>query len=514
MSETIDFIILTRMRTYRQWPQARTHLVLQNLDEFNTDCLRALIENDCKAISFYETRAKNDGYGPLMPCTFVASPARQKQCCCDIYPNLLGIEIMKEIPCKAKFDIYTPYDLTACPQVLVICTNNHSHPPPAPVKTPEAIKAIFYELLLTLSWKLADATPLQALQAHLSWKESHNPTLSDLHPSLGNSDHARRLINTLRFNEFPSGMGFTGAIHLATKHDLLPLVICMTKRMSWRLMQAKRLLIDTSFKRIHGWQEFEFESWDVAHMKSVIGAQAFTTSQSAQAHFILFQQIFKIASADMGCAVQFQYMHREGIQTIIADGHKGQGQGLGMYCVYLCKDSIQACCYDTTALLHDLDPYDHLCCFYCLCLAHYKRNIHSLHGQIPKDMEIAILTIASVEPHPDLQGTLKKIKKGGKKAAAWLKDKIEGTKFALPALYQPNSLILLEIWKASPTTTNGNEQAHRNINHDGIMRGFHYDTNISASLDLFDAFGINSSDHLSTHAYCAKCALAQQGKEY
>lgn len=33
---------------------------------------------------------------------------------------------------------------------------------------------------------------------------------------------------------------------------------------------------------------------------------------------------------------------------------------------------------------------------------------------------------------------------------------------------------------------------------------------ISTSLDLFDAFGINSSDRLSTHAYRAKCALARQ----
>lgn len=92
---------------------------------------------------------------------------------------------------------------------------------------------------------------------------------------------------------------YLGAIHLAMKHDLLPvnkryircaethvltapsvarrsrsasssslqLVICMTPQMSWRLMQAKRLSIDTSFKRVHGWQEFEIESWDVAHMK-------------------------------------------------------------------------------------------------------------------------------------------------------------------------------------------------------------------------------------------------------
>ncbi|KAG2368028.1 hypothetical protein BDR07DRAFT_151904 [Suillus spraguei] len=44
----------------------------------------------------------------------------------------------------------------------------------------------------------------------------------------------------------------------------------------------------------------------------------------------------------------------------------------------------------------------------------------------------------------------------------------------------------------------------------GIMRGFHYDTNICASLDLFDPFGINSTDHLSTHAYRAKQAVARQ----
>jgi hypothetical protein len=88
-----------------------------------------------------------------------------------------------------------------------------------------------------------------------------------------------------------------------------------------------------------------------------------------------------------------------------------------MYCVYLCQDSIQACRYDGTTLLRNLEPYDHLRRFYRLCLAHYKRNIRSLHGQVHKDVEVAMLSIASAEPHPDLQGALKKIKKGGKKAA-------------------------------------------------------------------------------------------------
>ncbi|OAX33715.1 hypothetical protein K503DRAFT_496781 [Rhizopogon vinicolor AM-OR11-026] len=67
-------------------------------------------------------------------------------------------------------------------------------------------------------WKLANVTPrwilldsafIQALRfrSYLGWKQSRNPTFSDLY-SRGNFDHARRLINTLRFARFPSGTVF------------------------------------------------------------------------------------------------------------------------------------------------------------------------------------------------------------------------------------------------------------------------------------------------------------------
>ncbi|KAG1851301.1 hypothetical protein DFJ58DRAFT_426079 [Suillus subalutaceus] len=54
------------------------------------------------------------------------------------------------------------------------------------------------------------------------------------------------------------------------------------------------------------------------------------------------------------------------------------------------------------------------------------------------------------------------------KTQAWLKDKVETNKFALPALYRPTSFITEDIWRACPATTNGNEQAHRNVNRDGV----------------------------------------------
>ncbi|KAG6377635.1 hypothetical protein JVT61DRAFT_14386 [Boletus reticuloceps] len=49
---------------------------------------------------------------------------------------------------------------------------------------------------------------------------------------------------------------------------------------------------------------------------------------------------------------------------------------------------------------------------------------------------------------------------------AWLKDK-KTAKFMIPTLYHPHSLVPQYIWKASPSTTNENEQAHQNIHWDG-----------------------------------------------
>jgi hypothetical protein len=80
----------------------------------------------------------------------------------------------------------------------------------------------------------------------------------------------------------------------------------------------------------------------------------------------------------------------------------------------------------------------------------------------------------------------------------------------LPALYH-YSLIPLDIWQASPSTTNGNEQAHRNINRDGvgltilggIMRGYQYDCRAVASKELHEMQGIHSGDMPSTNFYRA-----------
>ncbi|KAG1852722.1 hypothetical protein F4604DRAFT_1933598 [Suillus subluteus] len=186
---------------------------------------------------------------------------------------------------------------------------------------PPPLIDVFHGLVSLMKWKLADATPqriyldtafVEGLHQVLGWQfpDGHDAMLQDLHPSLANLDHVRHLINLTRSTKYPSGTGFEGACRLANEHTSLPLeqryvrcaethvidrdvefklVVCMTSRMSSHLVQAKHLSIDTSFKRAQGWQEFKIESWDSEHCRSVVSAHAFTTSQSAKAHLILFQ---------------------------------------------------------------------------------------------------------------------------------------------------------------------------------------------------------------------------------
>jgi hypothetical protein len=77
------------------------------------------------------------------------------------------------------------------------------------------------------------------------------------------------------------------------------------------------------------------ETWEVDHMKcmsfiaqklssqvyfiAIIGTRAFTMSQSAEAHLILFTQIFEIAHADTSIPCRFRHIHGEGFEIWIMD---------------------------------------------------------------------------------------------------------------------------------------------------------------------------------------------------
>jgi hypothetical protein len=109
---------------------------------------------------------------------------------------------------------------------------------------------------------------------------------------------------------------------------------------------------------------------------AIVVARAFLTSESSEAHFLLFSRIFEIAQRDTGLEVTFHYINESGIQSIVADGHRGQAlgrlkkfkiqntnlifSGLGLFCVSLCRENKMTCRYEPRHRLCDLGPYDHL----------------------------------------------------------------------------------------------------------------------------------------------------------
>ncbi|KAF8994961.1 hypothetical protein BDQ17DRAFT_1430696 [Cyathus striatus] len=58
---------------------------------------------------------------------------------------------------------------------------------------------------------MTDSGFMANLHQQAKWTSVFDLPLSALHPSLGNFDHVRRLINNLRKERYPNGTGFTGA---------------------------------------------------------------------------------------------------------------------------------------------------------------------------------------------------------------------------------------------------------------------------------------------------------------
>ncbi|KIJ37807.1 hypothetical protein M422DRAFT_259670 [Sphaerobolus stellatus SS14] len=413
----------------------RAHLYLCNLQEIDSVYLEALFCGNMETIHKYEEQAHAGGFGPLVSCDVVCSAREQKTLCLSFHRNKDGkltrgvIEHITK--CPARFEFYYPNNANDCPFIAVICRNPHSHSNPIPSRTPRIVRRLLEGLLSKLGWRLADATPrrlhmessfLMGLRKLLGWSELRDPTLSDLHPSLGNTDHAGRIISEVRNQVYLFGTGFEGAKKICNEQALLPkeliyvrtvkthdiksqaafhLNICMFPGMSALLLEMKRISIDTSFKRVHKWQEFEIEAWFSQYNCSMVVARAFINAQSSEAHLVLFQRIFGIAEADM-------------------DGHRGQAIGWGKFCQSLCQSMAGYCVYEITKPLH----------------IHVVENVRT-----------ALMSLASAEELPLAVYTqiVATIRGGGKKAVDWFRDKEAADGWALAAIYRTKLAVVAGI---------------------------------------------------------------------
>ncbi|KIJ27156.1 hypothetical protein M422DRAFT_271709 [Sphaerobolus stellatus SS14] len=233
-------------------------------------------------------------------------------------------------------------------------------------------------------------------------------------------------------------------------------------------MATTRISIDTSYKCIAKWLEFEKEAFFPSYNRSIVVARAFIMSQSAAAHLLLFRCIYHISQMDTGRPFRLRYAHGEGLDSITADRHRGQAVGMGLFCQETTKSMPGNCAYDPGKPLCELTAYDHLKQLYRYCLSHYTRHVRELRGHVESQVLTAMMSLATADILPEhvYKNILQLIRRSSKKRADWLKDKEAAEGWAMAAIYRGKSLMPLSIWKAAPSTSNVNVQKRKNIAND------------------------------------------------
>lgn len=112
------------------------------------------------------------------------------------------------------------------------------------------------------------------------------------------------------------------------------------------------------------------------------------------------------------------------------------------------------------------------------------------------------------------------IRGGRKKAIDWLEDKLTGSPFALPAIYQPRPNIPLDHWLPANYTANRIEQKPADLNRDGkqllllsgIMLGYQYDTRALQVQSISTAFLMWPRYQEATTSARLQLAVHRQGE--
>ncbi|PBK98504.1 hypothetical protein ARMGADRAFT_920768 [Armillaria gallica] len=513
--------------------KSKKHFVNWAISEglYNLEYLTALCLDDSDAIKYWETRAKERGYGLLAPCTHIRNHLSIKVNCPYAHRSpkdgTMFMTPMGNLPCSSKVTAYVPLAeyFSQCPKMLVVCRSPHTHPIPLPATTPEPLKRELQNVLQELDQDLPDLTPRRLLchplfRSYLkkTLPSIYHPMATDLHPSLANLDHLAAFINAAVKHQFPAGTGWQGVLSLQKAQrltcspdqfylciaeemswssleatcplqdptDPLPLshkdtafrlIICMNLQRSHDLLQTRNVQSDIAFKRVSGYKEFELVSFDEqSHSHTIslsISKLSFSIPSSYIAHKYLFDQIRLLVLGDTGQYIQYRHLHSNDLTH-----HR-----LGLHLQDIVRREIGLHARDLhqhEKRLIELTEYEHLHRLLRLCVVHIFRNIQAC--KVPDTVKQYMRSLPCIQ-HSDWNGTLERIaKEGGIAGQAWIDDKVR-SKFAFQAMCQAQSHIPLEIWRAGDSSTNLSEGLHADVNREGIhcsligaiRRAQHYD---------------------------------------
>ncbi|KAF1970941.1 hypothetical protein BU23DRAFT_570211 [Bimuria novae-zelandiae CBS 107.79] len=129
---------------------------------------------------------------------------------CDVdHPQ--GKGKLVRVLCGVTFNIIIPFDLQECPYYLFTSHGIHSHPPPPPTKTPEALTQEIVALIRRANDpSLTVATFLKSSFLDEFCQKHNKSTFIQVHQSLSNLDRLRQTIYREKLIMFPAGQDMAG----------------------------------------------------------------------------------------------------------------------------------------------------------------------------------------------------------------------------------------------------------------------------------------------------------------
>ncbi|KAJ7117533.1 hypothetical protein C8R44DRAFT_626720 [Mycena epipterygia] len=446
-----------------------------NNGTYDLEYIEAVLCEDDEEVERIEEAAFGLGYGPrIATCNTVTNFSSQKTFCpFDHWDSEGGVvqPLMTHLTCTSRFRVFEPIpeDRLACPYILLVARGPHTHPIPLPTKTPPKVRSEILALLTDLGEDLPDITPRRLIRHPLVkaflWNKFPNhsttPTLSDWHLSLANRSHIGSYIKLSKELHYPFGTGWAGVVHLKAQQDALPtgskyicrmivvdappqdhededttastqlgqeqklrIIVCMSPEASQRLAQLGQYLqSDIGFKHVVGFLEFELACMDRDANTSSLFSRVYSNRQTTHAHFLIFQALHDIVKEDTGCGLQWRHLHGsdneddngwEGlILSFMADQHRGQALGLGMYLQALAATLPEKFdLHEPWRTIQSLTPYEHLRRCFRNCTLHIYRNIKT--SKVSNEVRWLMRSLVCIE-HDDWDGNMRAIcEKGGK----------------------------------------------------------------------------------------------------
>ncbi|KAI1103789.1 hypothetical protein F4804DRAFT_309196 [Jackrogersella minutella] len=281
-------------------------------------------------------------------CDVLQNRARQLRCSYD-HPAGKG-RLQTSGPCNCRFEVMIPLDLDIYPTVFVTCTGLHSHPVPKPSKVLGTLQTQIWDLIERIHDPRLKATGFAQNPLVKEWvAQQGKRTISQIHPSLGNSDIFSVLLRRYRLLHYPPGSSL-----MAVKREFLRqngtdnqyiqdfhqsptgfMIICFNEAMLAYFKTLRTCTLNMNYKHLieRNHREIIWAVYSQRYQKCLALFRVITNTDGKHTYALMFERLFSLLKRKFHFELQWAHIHNPttGFIGFTSDQDYKVMFGLGVY---------------------------------------------------------------------------------------------------------------------------------------------------------------------------------------